>query len=67
MDLLFLGSDRPDDEKKCPREKYVQPGQTDTTVQLAISLLLGFSAFFAFCVRLASFSSARILSRPLLI
>lgn len=42
----------PDDERGCigDGDEFVKPGSVDTTVQLAISLALGFSAFIAFCV-----------------
>jgi hypothetical protein len=36
--------------QSCKSEDFTQPGSTDTTVQLVISLALGISAFFAFCV-----------------
>jgi hypothetical protein len=38
------------DKDKCLGENYVGPGKLDTQVQLVISLSLGLSAFFAFCV-----------------
>ncbi|KAB5551023.1 hypothetical protein GE09DRAFT_1059535 [Coniochaeta sp. 2T2.1] len=55
MESLLNGPDKPGGgrDKLCPdpNKDYTQPqpGATDTTVQLVISLLLGFSAFFAFC------------------
>jgi hypothetical protein len=42
---------KPPDNGTCSGDDYVQPGSVDTTVQLVISLALGFSAFLAFCVR----------------
>lgn len=52
MDLLFEDPDSPGNQKNntCTDQDFTGPGSTDTTVQLAISLLLGFSAFIAFCV-----------------
>lgn len=53
MDLFLQDGDSPNSAnaaKNCSREDFTQPGSTDTTVQLVISLALGFSAFFAFCV-----------------
>ena len=41
----------------CSGDDFVQPGATDTTVQLVISLALGFFAFLTFCVRRASFAT----------
>ncbi|KAK1757856.1 calcium permeable stress-gated cation channel 1 [Echria macrotheca] len=38
------------DEDKCKGDQYVKPGATDTTLQLAISLTLGLSAFLTFCI-----------------
>jgi hypothetical protein len=55
MDLFFEDPDNPRHQKECKERDYTQPGATDTTVQLAISLLLGFSAFFAFCVSLRAY------------
>jgi len=51
-------------------QDFTQPGGTDTSVQFVISLLLGFSAFFAFCVSLLSvygalcLRTAQLLTRP---
>jgi hypothetical protein len=55
MDLFFEDPDNPGrgKNKTCTDRDFTQPGSTDTTVQLVISLLLGFSAFFAFCVSLS--------------
>lgn len=50
MDLFFEDSHK---NKTCTDRDFTQPGSTDTTVQLVISLLLGFSAFFSFCVSLS--------------
>lgn len=50
MDVLRA----PDGDKTCSGEDFVQPGTVDTTVQLVISVSLGFSAFIAFCVSLLS-------------
>lgn len=47
---------KPPDDKGCSGDDYVQPDSVDTTVQLVISLALGFSAFLAFCVRAPFFS-----------
>lgn len=33
-------------------DEFVQPGEKDTQVQLVISLVLGLTAFLAFCVSL---------------
>ncbi|OIW34653.1 DUF221-domain-containing protein [Coniochaeta ligniaria NRRL 30616] len=51
MDLFFEDADNPGHRKNktCTDRDFTQPGSTDTTVQLVISLLLGVSAFFAFC------------------
>lgn len=49
----FDDPDNPDKDK-CLGDNYVKPGAKDTQVQLVISLALGLSAFFAFCVGLPS-------------
>jgi hypothetical protein len=48
----FFRDDAESKMKSCKSEDFTQPGSTDTTVQLVISLALGISAFFAFCVSL---------------
>jgi hypothetical protein len=55
MDLFFEDPDNPGHgkNKTCNEGDFKPQGTTDTTVQLVISLLLGLSAFFAFCVSLA--------------
>lgn len=37
-------------QDKCDGEKYIQPKNTAIFVQLWLSLILGVTAFFAFCV-----------------
>lgn len=56
MDLLLEDAGNPGNQKNktCTDQDFTRPGSTDTTVQLVISLVLGFSAFFAFCVSLPS-------------
>lgn len=39
-----------DASPKCRGEDYLKPGSTNITVQLGLSLILGVSAFVAFCV-----------------
>ncbi len=46
---IFEDPDNPDKDK-CLGDNYVGPGKKDTQVQLVISLVLGLSAFLAFCV-----------------
>lgn len=49
---IFEGDDSPGKGKRgCgDGSEYVQPGEKDTQVQLVISLALGLTAFFTFCV-----------------
>lgn len=49
MESFFKDGDK-NKTQGCKSEDFTQPGSTDTTVQLVISLALGISAFFAFCV-----------------
>ncbi|KAK4167145.1 hypothetical protein QBC43DRAFT_312235 [Cladorrhinum sp. PSN259] len=46
---IFEDPDKPNDHCRHDGQEAVQPGPIDTKVQLAISLLLGVSAFLAFC------------------
>lgn len=48
MESFFKDGDK-NKTQGCKSEDFTQPGSTDTTVQLVISLALGISAFFAFC------------------
>jgi hypothetical protein len=48
MEALFKDDDR--DGGSCPPPEYNKPGSTDLKVQLALSLVLGVSAFVAFSV-----------------
>jgi hypothetical protein len=64
MDLLFEDPDKGHKKNKtCTDRDWTQPGGTDTSLQLAISLLLGFSAFFAFCVSVAARAISPLLLR----
>ncbi|ROT37159.1 DUF221-domain-containing protein [Sodiomyces alkalinus F11] len=45
MDVL-----KDDARDKCGGEEYLKPGSTNITVQLGLSLILGVSAFVAFCI-----------------
>ncbi|KAK4226820.1 hypothetical protein QBC38DRAFT_479443 [Podospora fimiseda] len=59
---IFEDIEKPDGNCTHDGQEAVQPGATDTKVQLAISLLLGVSAFLAFCTlrpRWKSLYSAR--------
>lgn len=49
----------------CNPDKIAGPGSTDTYVQLAISLTLGFSAFIAFCVSLTASTQRAFLEKYL--
>jgi hypothetical protein len=53
MNRFGLYAEDPDNpgDDKCLPDTYVGPGKKDTQVQLVISLALGLSAFFSFCVR----------------
>ena len=51
---IFIDPDIPD-KNKCRGADSVGPNTKDTQVQLVISLALGLSAFFAFCVRITRF------------
>lgn len=52
MDLFFPEASRGDPVDECKNDKEIlRPGSKNLTVQLALSLILGVSAFVAFCVR----------------
>lgn len=49
MDVLYAEANRNKSEK-CDNQDYLKPGSANLTVQLGLSLILGVSAFVAFCV-----------------